>query len=334
MFTKDSRTETFLTQMGVEFAYVSGITFAKLAPTWNTKNLARPVAVRENAVAEYAALMEMGSPAPATILHATPNGYDVLDGVQRLSAAQLAGYSLFPAYVVQCESSAVVSAIRVIANARLQGHAEPPEWTRRRAVELLVIQGGMTAAEVARMGGWRATDIAELAKSMEWGFVIRAIGGPDLPDSISSLVAGVTSQEALRKNAKPAAEFLSLVKEAKLSAADAAPFIAEFFEGNPSFKTLGERVEIFSQEPEIDTRLHGRRAGPMPPDVKLRSALKTALTILAEARAQSSEMPYIDEFFRLTKRINDQLHALAPRHRKAEKHDTPASMYAGRKGKK
>lgn len=329
MFTKDTRTETFLTQMGVEFSYVSGIKIADLASTWNTKNLARPVAVRENAVAEYATLMELGSPAPATILHVTPNGYDVLDGVQRLSAAQRSGCSLFPAYVVKCESTAVVSAIRVVANARLQGHAEPADWTRRRAVELLVIQGGMTPAEVARMGGWRAADIAEQARAMEFGFVVRAIGGPELPDSIATLVADAVTPDWLRKHAKPSAEFLTLVKAAKLSAADAEPFIADFFEGSPSFATLRERVEEFSNEPEINTRLHGRQSGPRPPDVKLRSALRAALTALAEMREQGGEVRHVDEFFQLTKRINEQLHALAPRHRKAEK---PAEAYLNRKG--
>lgn len=334
MFAKDTRTETFLSQMGVEFTYVSGVTFAKLAGTWNTKNLARPVAVRENAVDEYAALMELGSPAPAPILHATPHGYDVLDGVQRLSAARQISCSLFPAYVVQCESVAVVSAIRVLANARLQGHAEPAEWTRRRAVELLVIQGGMTPAEVARMGGWRAADIAELARSMEFGFVIRAIGGPELPDSIATLVADAVTPDWLRKHAKPSAEFLSLVKASKLSAEDAAPFIAEFFEGAPSFATLGERVTAFSEDPEINTRLHGRQSGPRPPAVKLRSALRSALTVLAEMREQGGEVPYIDEFFRLTRNITEQLHALAPRHRKAEKVKVPTDMYLDRKVKK
>lgn len=65
MFTKDSRTETFLAQMGVTFRYTNTLTLADLSPGWDQQNLARPVPKREEAVMEYATLMESGSPAPA-----------------------------------------------------------------------------------------------------------------------------------------------------------------------------------------------------------------------------------------------------------------------------
>jgi hypothetical protein len=67
MFTKDSRTENFLTQMGVEFRYSNDVRFSDLESKWRLHNIARPVAIREDAVAEYATLMENGSAAPAVI---------------------------------------------------------------------------------------------------------------------------------------------------------------------------------------------------------------------------------------------------------------------------
>lgn len=135
MFTKDSRTENFLTQMGVEFRYTNAIKFSDLSKDWGERNLARPVPKRDEAIIEYASLMDSGSAAPAPILHKGPNGHEILDGVQRIAAAELAGYTNLAAYVVECDSLNVITAIRVLANARLQGRPEPPEWTRRRAVE-------------------------------------------------------------------------------------------------------------------------------------------------------------------------------------------------------
>lgn len=66
MFTTDSRTENFLTAFGVKYEYANGILLpGDFASGWNTENIGRPVAVREDAVIEYATLMESGSPAPA-----------------------------------------------------------------------------------------------------------------------------------------------------------------------------------------------------------------------------------------------------------------------------
>ena len=183
MFTTDSRTENFLTALGVQFKYVNGILLPKdFVPEWSSENIGRPVAVREDAVIEYAALMEQGSAAPAPILHRTERGQRVLDGVQRLSAAELNGTTRISAYVVETDSGDMLSAIRVLANSRMQGRAEPAEWTRRRAVEVLVVERGLSHAEVARMGGWKAFDIQRIADAIELQRRITSSGGPDLPD--------------------------------------------------------------------------------------------------------------------------------------------------------
>ena len=90
MFTTDSRTENFITALGVKLEYRNGLKFPDdFATGWNTENIGRPVAVREDAVIEYATLMEAGSAAPAPILCESENGLRVLDGVQRLSAEEL-----------------------------------------------------------------------------------------------------------------------------------------------------------------------------------------------------------------------------------------------------
>ncbi len=309
MFTKDTRTEVFLTQMGVDFRYTNNVAFSELVPGWDCKNLARPTPQRDDAILEYAALMDGGSPAPAPILN--KNGsYGVLDGIQRLCAAQLSGATRISAYVVSSDSEDLLDSIRVLANIRLQGRQEPAEWTRRRAVEILVIQRGMSPAEVARLGGWAAADIKRLAELMEWGFTIRSIGGPDLPDSVVDVVAGRVPQENLRKYAKPVAGFLNVLKDCKFSARDAAPLADEFFAptAKPSYKLYQTRLDDIRTMTEVEIRLKGRKGSKLPPDVNLRRALRSVETIIDELDAP---LVYVDEFFRMVKSIEKKLKALS-----------------------
>lgn len=333
MFTKDSRTENFLTSMGVEPKYTNSVKLADLSPDWSRKNLSRPVPIREEAVMEYATLMEGGSAAPAPILFNTPHGYDVLDGVQRIAAAELAGFTnLNGAYVVECDSEDMVTAIRVLANARLQGRPEPPEWTRRRAVEILVVQKGLSSAEVAKMGGWRLADVEKTARSLDWGFKIRCIGGPnELSDAMIETIAGHTSQEEITKEPAVISEFLNLLKAGQFSASDAAPFVEEFFrpiaKAGKLHDVYRERLDEFKQDPEVVTRTLGRRGAAMRPDVNLRRVLKSAVTIIDEMAEGSEPVPFIDEFFRLLNVIKDKLHKVAKHHKQPVKTETPADMW-------
>lgn len=326
MFTKDNRTESFLTQMGVDFRYSNDLKLTSLPKGWVDVNRGRPVAVRESAVLEYASLMESGSPAPAVIVHDDP--VTVLDGVQRLSAAQLAGFTRFSAYVVKCDSEDMLLAIRVLANARLQGHAEQPEWTKRNAVQLLVIDRGLSAAEVAKMGGWTTADIERLATVLDWGFQIRCIGGPEkLPDGIVKQIADRTTQEELRRASAPIATFLKAVSTARLTTQDAEQYVDEFFRRAPKVSTYQTRLEQFLETPEIDTRLHGRRSPGLSVDVNLRRTLRAAITILDEAIQDGNRLLYVDEFFGLAKDITSRLHAMAPHCKAADQPPTPADKW-------
>ena len=329
MFTKDSRTENFLNQMGVSFRYTNAATLAELSPGWSERNLARPVPKRDEAVMEYATLMEGGSAAPAPILTETKNGYDVLDGVQRISAAELAGYTKLSAYVVESDSDEVLTAIRVLANARLQGRAEPPEWTRRRAVEILVVEKGLSVAEVAKMGGWRVADVAKTAKALDWGFKIRCIGGPDLSDAMIESIAQHTTQEAITKEPAVISEFLTTLKAAQFSATDADPYLQEFFRPvtGKAHQTYKDRLEEFKNDPEVMTRTLGRRGVVIRQDVNLLRILKSAATVLDEIAASGDPLPYIDEFFRWINTIEEKLHKVAKKHKKPVKTPTPGDMW-------
>lgn len=335
MFAKDSRAENFLTQMGVEFKYTNSVTFSELARGWSEINIGRPVPKRDDAILEYAALMESGSAAPAPILHSTEHGYDVLDGVQRLAAAELSGHTKLSAYVVACDSGDILAAIRVLANARLQGRPEPPEWTRRRAVEILVVQRGLTPAEVAAMGGWKTADVEKTARTLDWGNKIKNIGGPEeMSDALVEVVAKRTTQEELTSAPGPIAEFLNTIKQAKFSAADADPFMEDFFrpvtKASKAHEQYSARLELFKQDPEVVTRMLGRRGAGMRVDVNLRRLLKAALNLLDEIAAGNEPLCYVDEFFQLVNGLEERLHRLAKNHEKPIKTRTPADMWSAK----
>lgn len=335
MFTTDSRTENFLTTFGIKYEYLNGIIFPRdFVADWNKENIGRPVAVREDAVIEYASLMEQGSAAPAPILHRTEDGLKVLDGVQRLSASELNGETRISAYVVQTDSADMLAAVRVLANARMQGRAEPAEWTRRRAVEVLVVDRGLSCAEVAKMGGWKTPDIQRIASAVRLQRRIESIGGPDLPDAMLATLEPYISESGVLENAtQPVAGFLNTLKKSRISVADAEPYIEQFFEPLPRsanpFKVFTSRLEEIQDDPEIVARVTGRQVTALPRDVVLLRELKSADTVLDSCLLHGDRLPNVDEFFRLLDRIDQKIRKLAP-NRPPQTAKTPADMWRGK----
>ena len=61
-------------------------------------------------------------------------------------------------------------------------------------MEVLVVGRGMSAAEVAKMGGWKPADVKRIAEAIELQSRICHFGGPELSDA--------TKQKILYDNAK------------------------------------------------------------------------------------------------------------------------------------
>lgn len=331
MFTKDSRTENFLTSIGVEWKYRSGLKVQDLADDWHTENIGRPVPVRDDAVLEYATLMESGSSAPAPIL--LDGVMSVLDGVQRICAAEMAESSLLSAYVVKTDSEDLVAMIRVMANARLQGRAEPAEWTRRQAVSVLVVERGMSTKEVSLLGGWKAPDIERLAECIRLQSRIEQAGGPSLPDRMLGVLHPHLSEGApLEKAREPVTGMLHTLKAAQLSACDAKPFVDDFFEAVPArgnhHNIFGERLEALRDDPEIESRLTGRKASPLRRDVVLLRSLRAACTTLSEITQHGDEVTNVDEFLRLLSDMREKLIDMSPHLKQKERVGTPADLWS------
>lgn len=317
MFTQDTRTENFLKSLGVKHKYRTNIKLpGDLIPGWNAENIGRPVAVREDAVLEYSARMESGSPAPAPILVETPQGFKVLDGVQRISGGELLQLRVCSAYVVQTDDENLLLTIRVMANTCMQGRAESAEWNQRQAVHVLVVDRGMSYAEVAKLGGWKAANIKKIAEAIELQAKITNAGGPDLPDTmLAELRPYLQDPTRLAQADVPIVGMLNTLKKSKISVVDAIPYIEAFFaptmKASNLHKTYSERLKEMHEDVEIKARLTGRQSAEQSKDMVLHKFLKSADGLLDKLLITGERVPNIDEFYRLTDRINKKLKQLA-----------------------
>lgn len=313
MFTKDSRQENFLTQKGGQWKYSNNVTHDDLEPNWDYVNLGRSQVQVEQAIAEYCQRMDAGSAAPAPILNKTPRGLEVIDGVQRLVAAHRRNTTRFSAYIVETDSELLVRRLRVFANHLLQGHPEPTEWTRQQAIQVLIIEGKMSVAEVAEEGGWKVKDIEEDKTYLDWSFAIRCIGGPQkLTKGVVLNIADHARMDDLQVAPEPIAEFCNCLKRGRFSNDDSQPHIVEFFDVNRKnrrriYAQFVQRLEEFNDDPEVQTRLTGRKRSGQSSEIKLRSQLKSSRTVTEELVSAGAQINFMAEFFQIWNQVEKNL---------------------------
>jgi hypothetical protein len=317
--------------MGPEWGW-KRVKASSLVPNWQT-NPARPKALNDDAIEHYASLMENGSPPPGPILRKVMTDgsaqYDVADGVQRITA--LVDYlkvNEFYAYVYETDSEDLAATIRMLANVVLQGHPEPVQWTKRQAIERLVIERGMSMEELAHHSGWKVPDLRKLHTVLTWGFAIRVAGGPTggpkegLGDGIVLAIAENAKMEDLTLAPKPIGAFCHDLKKGKFTNGSgmnsAIPYIKQFFSGidrkksaKPRHKQFERKHQEFRRNKEVETRLEGRRASRRSAEGQLRHAIKTCVTVTGELANSGASVPYMEEFFQLWNQVEKNLKALA-----------------------
>jgi hypothetical protein len=318
MFTTDSRAERFLDSIGVKWKYSNEISFSSLSSNWTTENLGRSQVRIEKAVQEYGSLMDRGSAAPAPLLWLNPHNklFDVLDGAQRLSAAELRKPVLFSAYVVATDSEAMVHRIRVFANYRLQGgYQESAEWTLERAITLLVATGEMSAEECAAFGGWSISQVRDKAQVVDFRLAIQGVGGPErLPDSIVRLIAKQAAKEDFSAAPVAIAKFTNAVQRMRLSAEEADPYIERFFSVARSKPKLFEQFEDkwvdFADEDGVQSRLADptrTRYQPMTAEGRVLKSLRSALTTAQRVLDAGEPIYDMAEYFQVVNQIKTTL---------------------------
>lgn len=317
MFVKDTRSENLLTSFGVSWAYSNDVVIDDLVRDWDRMNSGRKVPVNDEAVTEYAFRMEEGEQAPAVILLTTPSGYRVLDGIQRLTALILMGATRFSAYTVETDSETVAECIRVLANRKLSGYREDPQWEMRQAIMVLVDGRGCSVDEVARWLGVKKERIEKEKRFLDWSFAIRRIGGPQqMKRGVVEVVAEHARLHDFEVARKPIAEFLADIQRGKFTNGDSAPHIEAFFDGIPrkgkstAFKAYAQRLEAFRKDPEVKTRLEGRSVNRHSPETRIRQSLKAALTVVKQVVKDGGEIHYVEEFYQLCNQIHKELEHL------------------------
>lgn len=318
MFTTDSRTEKFLDWIGVKWHYTNEMSFDRLSPKWDTQNLGRSQVRVQAAVQEYGALMDRGSAAPAPILWLNNESEEneVLDGIQRLLAEEARKAVSFSAYVVETDSSVMVKKIRVFANYRLQGgFGESSEWTLEKAVVELVNSDSMSVEEVAEFGGWPPATVRDKKQSIDFGNLVRGVGGPDkLPDSLLRVVAQHSVREDFSSAPVPVAGFLNDIKRMRLSTAEADPYLETFFAVSRSkgslFDQFNRKLNEFRDDDEVAGRLADpsrRRYQPMSSEGKLLKVLKSALTTATNVLDGGDIVSDMAEYFQVIGQIKKVL---------------------------
>lgn len=139
-FVIDTQIENWLRSRGVPYKYVEGIRMSDLVPGWATINQGRPdgASKDDDLVLKYAEAMDRGKAMfPAVVVAKAADGLEVLDGIQRLCAAELNGLSVFNAYLINSDNPATRASIRVCANSVLNGTSPSQDWTISRIVDIL-----------------------------------------------------------------------------------------------------------------------------------------------------------------------------------------------------
>lgn len=317
MFTTDSRTEKFLDVIGAKWQYVNDVSYSMLASNWAQENLGRSQARVEKAVEEYRTLMDRGSAAPAPIIWKNPSGeYVVLDGAQRIAAAESRNPTIFSAYVVQTDSEAMAKRIRVFANYRLQGgYQESAEWTLERAITLLVATGQMSVEECADFGGWSISQVRDKAQVVDFRLSIQGVGGPErLPDSIVRLVAKHAAKEDFAAAPVAIAKFTNAVQRMRLSADEADPYIEQFFavaRSKPKlFEQFQDKWAAFSDEDGVQARLADptrTRYQPMTAEGRVLKSLRASLTTTQRVLDAGESICDMAEYFHVVNQIRTAL---------------------------
>jgi hypothetical protein len=308
MFTTDSRAENWLTYNGCKFTYEDSVKYSELHEKWRENNLGRPKDMDPEAILDYGCRMEAGSPAPAVILMPAKGGYIVLDGVQRLSAAENLSATTFAAYVLNPRTSlSKQHLVRCTASSQINGqHTPEKEWILSSTVRLLYFTDHCSPEEIARGCGRTVEKVKEEIRYQRTSDMMQSVGydagGPLLGNRKRWLVAkignlaDVTDWQAAPG---PMREFLHTVEKCNFRNGDADEPMEAFFQINRSAKKnrhvqLTNRLNEFKKNPEVKTRLGraGKKKHHM--DDVLPSLRRTATTL---ERAVSNQEQVQDQDF-------------------------------------
>lgn len=321
-FTEDSRTENWLKRMGVRFEYKNHIRFEELTPGWAAVNMGRPDSVPkdEEVIEKYAYAMNGGSIFPAVIIAKTASGYEVLDGTQRLSAAQLCDQSIFNAYVIKSDDPRVRSCIRICANNQTNGKCPSDEWTIKKIVDVLYEQYEFSAADCANWGNQPLVKVEQEILARDAAKWLRNLGvdlnkKPACQKGFLAAFAKVAPLQDRYKLAKELPQLVSQLQDVKANNDEAIHLLKECLDvehkrGVDLAVQVRSKIQSVFERPEIKARMSGPRSmHPIDNVVRSMTALVTSLRSAAASdhhadQKQAKEIvALVGEIRRLSRKI-------------------------------
>jgi len=298
MFTTDERTANYLRRVGVEFKYRDDL-YIDLEPSWKTRNDGREVPIEDEAIKDYFEQFVDGSLAPAVITVRTPHGIEVLDGVQRLVAAEQAEATRFSSYAVSPETStAKLHVIRFGSNHSIHGsHVPDRTYILEAGVRQLYFGDHLSVAEVAKALSRNAAAIAdEIAfQTAQQNILSTGYDGQYVERKkkwFPVLLSKLAEPRDWDMAPKPIAGMCKTIEQCKFTNGRCQEYVEAFFDIDRKSKKsrhdqLDRNLKLLRSEPEIAQRLAGKKHRKHLDG--LLSSLKATVTI-AKSSLDNGEM--------------------------------------------
>jgi len=305
-FAKSEHVERWLTSVRANWKYRDTIQISKVIPGWESKNPCRAGKAIIDESLSYAERMAGGEQAPPAIVVKDAEGYELLDGRQRVFAAQVNGESVFAAYELLSPSPQLRDLVGLGANTALNGVRPSQAWLVEQAIKYKR-DFDCTIQEAAKIAG---VAIATMESHLNTIIVRDALIAhgiePQLSNGTLAALKSFLDQPNVLKQAYQALENV----DATVSMAES---LASDMKSNPG---EGHRIKVLDgwlNRPEIIDRMSRKRGRRMSDKQALFQSIRALKTILKERFADiSPEMKPADkqELAKLTDYVNGKCRQL------------------------
>lgn len=295
-FGEDNRVENWLRLHGVQFEYREGMSLDELCPGWDLVNHGRPDGKpkEEDTIEAYAHCMEGGAIFPAPIIAKRQDGFEVLDGCQRLSSSNLLGQKKFNAYIVKSGQASVRASIRICANSSMNGSKPPAEWTLSKIVDVLFEQHRFSPRDCAVWSGLPQERIEAEIGSREAGRWLMANGvdttiKPANQKGFQAAFWAATCPEVRDQAPKEIRKIINALQHMKANNAEADGYLQGLLDVKPKkgvdIRTqLTSKLQEFVARPEIRSRIDDGPRSQHPIDNANRALAGTVTAFRACAK--------------------------------------------------
>lgn len=274
-FAKSEHVERWLTSVRAAFKYRDTIQISKLIPGWADKNPCRAGKAIIDESLSYAERMTGGEQAPPAIVVKDAEGYELLDGRQRVFAAQMNGESVFAAYELQSPTPQLRALIGLGANAALNGIRPSQAWLIDQAIRYKR-DFDCTLQEAARIAGVAQTTMESHLNTIVVRDALLKYGvEPQLSNGTLAALKPFLDQPTVLKQTYQALENT----DATVSMAER---LVSDMKSNPG---EGHRIKVLDgwlNRPEIVDRLSRKRGRRMSDKQALFQSIRALKTVLKE----------------------------------------------------